>query len=104
MSRYRLSRTAQEDLVEIRDYYLAEAGYRVSRQMMVEFVEAFRFLTRSPGAGHVREDLAEDRPVLFWLLRDYLILYRAKAKPLEILAIVRGSRDVPALIARRGLR
>ena len=42
--RYILMPAAQEDLTDIRDYYLAEAGYRVARQMVVEFVGAFRFL------------------------------------------------------------
>ena len=87
----------------IRDYYLEEAGSRVARQMVVEFVAAFRFLARTPGAGHKREDLAEDRPISFWAMRDYLILYRPATKPLQILSVVRGSRDVPTVIGRRGL-
>jgi toxin ParE1/3/4 len=103
MSSYFLTRVAQEDLVGIRDYYLEEAGVRVARQMVAEFVDAFRFLARTPGAGHKREDLAEDRPILFWAMRDYLILYRPASKPLQILAVVRGSRDVPKIIGRRGL-
>ena len=48
MSGYILLPVAQEDLVDIRDYYLEEAGYRVARQMLVEFVETFRFLARTP--------------------------------------------------------
>ncbi len=94
---------AQEDLVGIRDYYLEQAGYRIARQMVVEFIEAFRFLARTPGAGHKREDLAEARPILFWAMRDYLILYRPATKPLEILSVVRGSQDVPRIIDRRRL-
>jgi plasmid stabilization system protein ParE len=101
MSRYTLTPSAQEDLAGIRDYYLEEAGVRVARQMLVEFVEAFRFLARNPGAGHKREDLAEGRPVLFWPMRDYLILYRPATKPLQILTIVRGSRDVPKTVGSR---
>ena len=103
MSRYVLMPAAKDDLADIRDYYLEEAGYSVARQMVVEFVEAFRSLARTPGAGHVRQDLAEDRPILFWPMRDYLILYKPSSKPLEILSIVRGSRDFPALIGRRKL-
>ncbi len=103
MSRYVLMLAAKEDLADIRDYYLAEAGYRVARQMLVEFVESFRFLASTPGAGHVRQDLAEERPILFWPMRDYLILYKPETNPLEILSIFRGSRDVPALIGRRKL-
>ena len=54
MSGYILTPVAQEDLVDIRDYYLDEAGYRVARQMLVEFVEAFRFLALTPGAISAR--------------------------------------------------
>ena len=103
MTVYVLTPSAQQDLVRIRDYYLEEAGYRVARQMLVEFVEAFRFLARNPGAGHKREDLAEDRPVLFWPMRDYLILYRPGTIPLQIITIARGSQDIPRIISRRGL-
>ena len=100
MSRYVLMPAAKEDLAAIRTYYLEEGGWRVARQMVVEFVESFRFLARTPGAGHVRQDLAEERPILFWPMRDYLILYKPATNPLEILSIFRGSRDVSALIGR----
>jgi plasmid stabilization system protein ParE len=66
MSGYVLTPTAQQELVQIRDYYLEKAGHRIARQMLGEFVEGFRFLSRTRGAGHKREDLAEGRPILFW--------------------------------------
>ncbi len=103
MSRYVLMPAAREDLADIRDYYLQEAGYRIARRLVVEFVQSFRFLARTPGAGHIRLDLAEARPILFWPMRDYLILYKPATNPLELLAIFRGSRDVPALIGHRQL-
>jgi plasmid stabilization system protein ParE len=101
MSRYILAPLAQEDLTSIRDYYLEAAGQRIARRILIEFVEAFRTLARNPGLGHKRPDLAGDRPVLFWAVRDYLVLYRAEEKPLEIIMIVRGTRDIPTLIRRR---
>ena len=103
MTDYLLIPVAQEDLAAIRDYYLEEAGYRVARQILVEFVETFRFLARTPGAGHKREDLAEDRPILFWPMRDYLILYKPGTNPLEIITIARGRQDLPRIIGRRNL-
>ena len=103
MSRYVLMPAAKEDLIEIRDYYSEKAGHHVARQMIVEFVAAFTFLAGTPGAGHLRQDLAEERPILFWPMRDYLILYKPATNPLQILSIFRGSRDVPALVGRRGL-
>jgi plasmid stabilization system protein ParE len=102
-ARYILAPPAQEDLVAIRDYYLKEAGFRIARQMLVEFVEALRAIARNPGLGHRREDLAESRPVLFWPVRDYLIVYRSGTNPLEIVMIARGSRDVARIISRRQL-
>jgi toxin ParE1/3/4 len=100
VSRYILSRIAQQDLVEIRDYYLEQGSPRAARKMLVEFIEAFRSIAKTPGMGHGRKDLAEGRPVLFWPVRDYLIIYRADHKPIEIVTVVRGSRDVPALLER----
>jgi len=38
--------------------------------------------------------------VLFWPLRDYLIIHRADRKPIEIVTVVHGSRDVLALFKR----
>ena len=101
MSRYVLLPVAQQDLTDIREYYLKEAGYRVAREMLREFVDGFRFLAPAPGAGHKREDLAEDRFILFWPMRDYLIVYRPDTNPLRILAILRGSQEVSKIIGRR---
>ena len=103
MNHYVLTPTAQDDLTRIRDYYLREAGFRTARQMLVEFVEAFRFLARTPGAGHKREDLAGDRAILFWPMRDYLIIYRLDLTPLQVITIVRGSQDIPLVLRRHGL-
>ena len=98
---YVLSHFAQEDLVSIHDYYLEHSGKRVARRMLSEFIDAFRLLVRSPHIGHRRHDILEDRPVLVWGIRDYLVIYRADSSPLQILMIVRGSRDVPLLLLRR---
>ena len=51
MSRYILTPAAQQDLTEVRDYYMKVTGYRVARQMLVEFVDAFRFFGPHAGSG-----------------------------------------------------
>ena len=61
MSRYQLTPPARRDLADIRGYYVREAGQRVARKMLVEFVVAFGLIARNPRAGHVREDLAGTR-------------------------------------------
>jgi len=100
---YILSVPAQEDLRRVLDHYFEQAGQRVSRKILSELVGAFRALARNPGIGHKRRDLAENRPLLFCSVRDYLILYRAFGGSVEIVMIVHGSRDVAALIQRREL-
>jgi plasmid stabilization system protein ParE len=103
MSGYRLSVPAQEDLSGIFDHYFEEAGHGVARKMVTEFAGAFRAIARNQGIGHKRQDLAGNRPILFWLMMDYLILYRTLGVSVEIVMIVHGSRDVARLIRRRKL-
>lgn len=103
MKGYSLTANAQLDLVRIRDYYLEKAGSRTARRILTEYVEAFRLLAATPGAGHARSDLAGSRPIRFWAVREYLILYRPETQPLQILTIVHGNRDVPTIIGRQAL-
>jgi plasmid stabilization system protein ParE len=97
MNRYILAPPAREDLIAIRDYYLETANPKTARQMLVEFVTAFRTIARTPRIGHKREDLAEDRTVLFWPLREY----RVKTQLVEIITVVHGRRDVAQLLKHR---
>ena len=60
-------------------------------------------LAATPGMGHRREDLAGDRPLLFWPVGNYLILYRTTRSSIEIVAFAHGKRDIPAFIERRGI-
>jgi plasmid stabilization system protein ParE len=62
---YVLSQEAQQDLQEIRAYYLKVANARVARYVLGEIARAFRFLAATPGAGHTRDDLTHE-PVKFW--------------------------------------
>lgn len=103
MSRYILMPAAQEDLADIRDYYLEEAGSRVARQMLVEFVEAFRFLSRTPGAGTFERTWPKTGPFCSGRCATTLFSISPRPTPLEILSIFRGSCNVPSLIGKRKL-
>jgi hypothetical protein len=40
--------------------------------------------------------------VLFWPVGAYLIIYRAAEwRPIEIVAVTQGSRDIPGFLSRR---
>jgi len=100
MNRYILAPPAREDLIAIRDY--SRNGQSKNRS-----ANAGRVRERVPNdctdtrIGHKREDLAEDRTVLFWPLREYLIVYRVKTQLVEIITVVHGRRDVAQLLKHR---
>ncbi|MBI1748704.1 MAG: hypothetical protein HYR55_19280 [Acidobacteria bacterium] len=50
-------------------------------------------LVKTPSKEHMRKDLT-DKPVLFWPVRSYLIVNRPKTKPLQIVGVLYGSRDI----------
>jgi plasmid stabilization system protein ParE len=53
------------------------------------------------GQGHTRRDLTQ-RDVRFWPVRSYLIVYKEKSEPLQIVAILHGARDIPSIIGEDG--
>lgn len=62
--------------------------------------DAFEAIARMPGIGHRREDLTS-YPILFWPVGSYLVIYRAERRPVQIVAVTQGSRDIPAFLRRR---
>jgi plasmid stabilization system protein ParE len=101
VSRYAFGRFVESDLREIRDR-IARDSVEGARRPMVRFVAAFRLLATRPDLGHIREDLLPSA-YRFWTVGAYLIIYRAEVQPIEIVAVVHGARDVPALMNQRTL-
>ncbi len=54
-------------------------------------------LAEMPGKGHLREDLG-DEAIRVWVVYSYLIIYRPEPKPLQVVRVVSGYRDVPKLL------
>jgi toxin ParE1/3/4 len=98
VSRFLFGRYVEGDLREIRDR-IAQDSPEAARRLMVRFVRAFRLLANHPELGHVREDLPIPS-LRFWPAGPYLVVYLA-AKPIEIVAVVHGARDVPSVVNRR---
>jgi len=65
--------------------------------MDAKFLAACASLANTPYLGHKREDLTP-RPLRFWPVGSYLIIYKPDTKPLEILRILSGYRDVAGLL------
>lgn len=99
MSGYVLGFDASLDLDDIWEYIAADSIDAADRWIGKHF-DAFEALGRTPGMGHKREDLTW-YSVLFWPVGSYLIIYRAERSPVEIVAVTRGSRDIPAFLRQR---
>lgn len=94
MTRYVLAPLAKRDLQEIRDY-IAKDSTTAARRVVRELRAAMESLVEMPGKGHLREDLGDD--LRAWVVYSYLIIYRPETRPLEVVRVVSGYRDVPEL-------
>lgn len=101
MTRYSLTANAQRDLREIRDYVYSEGGIRAARFVIARLVGAFRAIAKTPGLGHLREDLTTRPELRFWPVFSYLIVYRNDTQPLRVIAILHGKRDVESVLFTR---
>lgn len=95
--RYTFAPEAEQDLDNIKDYVTKEAGTRVARHVLKQIKDAVVFLSRTPGAGHSREDLT-GAALKFWVVYSYQIIYRYTSRPIEIVRIVHGGRDMSTLL------
>ena len=99
MTSYILAPEALQDLQELWDYIATENLDAADRVIDTLFA-AFERLAAMPGLGHRREDLT-DRPLRFWTVDAYLVIYRAERTPIEIVAVTRGGRDILRLLRHR---
>lgn len=96
MSRYVLTPLAREDLFEI-SRHLHPRSPAAERKVRHRLRGAMRDIARFPGLGHQRDDLA-DESLRFLAVYSYLIIYRPGTRPVEIVRVLHGSRDVRSLI------
>ena len=95
--RFSLTPAARLDLREIDDY-LRDESERAARKVRVELHQAMKLLAQHPLLGHLREDLA-DEPLRFWPVYSYLIIYRAEKRPIQVVRVLHGARDVKRLLS-----
>ncbi len=99
MERYELTPEAVSDLFEIWNFINRdnpEAADRVEAAVL----RACELLADSPFAGRVRKDLTP-LPVRFWVVHPYskyLIVYDPEKKPLQIVRILHGARDLRSVL------
>lgn len=96
MSKFVLTPAAEGDLLKILEYLEGDNPSAILR-VVDALDEAMQLLADNPGIGHVRTDLT-DADVRFWSVFKYLVIYRPDTKPLEIVRVLHGSRDVERLL------
>ena len=96
---YRVSREAQQDLFEIW-MHIAEDSSDLADRIENEFHELFASLGRMPRQGHARKEITS-RPVLFFPLYSFLVVYQPNIQPIRILAVLRGKRNVRRILRER---
>jgi toxin ParE1/3/4 len=100
MNSYRLTPEAQGDVDGIADYIAASAGLDRALRVVSKIREHFRKLGDSPGLGHFKEDVV-GKEFKFSSVYKYLIVYRWDQRPIQIVAIVHGARDLNAFLEDR---
>ena len=80
---------------------------RESNRETADRVESFIrskvvLLADAPGIGHWRRDLTSAN-VRFFPVYSYLIVYQPETKPLQVVSILHGKRDVEQILARLDL-
>ena len=98
--RYVLAPEAARDLVQIWRYIKKESSAKIADRVEAAIRDQIVSLARSPGIGHWRKDLT-DEPVKFFPVYSYLIVYRPDTKPLHVVAILQGRRDMQELLKGR---
>ena len=93
---YRLTPEADANLAEI-CAFISEDSLDAALRVLGALERTFNQLVATPEMGHSREDLT-GRPVKFWPVYSYLVVYDPASSPLTIIAVLHGARDVEHLL------
>jgi antitoxin ParD1/3/4 len=93
---YRLTLAAQQDLQDIW-LYIAQDNPPAADRVEAEFYDAFEKLVEMPLMGHRRDDLTK-KPVRFWNIYRYQIVYDPDAEPLLIIRLLSSYRDIAKIL------
>jgi toxin ParE1/3/4 len=99
-SRYVLAPEAASDLVDIWRYIKEQSSVEMADRVESVIRDRIVFLAANPRAGHWRKNLT-DEPVKFFPVYSYLIVYRPDTKPLQVVSILHGCRDVEQILKSR---
>lgn len=97
---YRLTERAEADVEAIADF-IAGDSVDAAVKVVLALEDAFVLLASRPGIGHLRQDLT-DRPLKFWSVYSYLVVYEPDSNPLTVVAVLHGARNVAEILREIG--
>jgi plasmid stabilization system protein ParE len=77
-----------------------QTGLEIADRVESTIRDKIVLIAAAPGIGHWRKDLT-DEPVKFFPVYSCLIVYLPEKRPLQVVAIVHGNRDVERLLKNR---
>lgn len=99
MSGYQFTPQATDDLIDIWSF-IAQDNPEAADRVEEAVFRACELLADSPRAGRKRTDLTQ-LPLCFWVVHpypNYLIVYYPDKKPLQVIRILHGARDLPSVL------
>ena len=100
MDPFRLTEDAILDIDAIWLYLVEKDGVETADRVVTELFTVFYKLSDIPNLGHRRADLTS-RQVLFYRVFSYLVIYEPGSKPLQILSVLHGKRNVSRILRQR---
>jgi plasmid stabilization system protein ParE len=100
---YLLTLRALNDLGDIWDS-IAEDNVRAANRVESAILSACNSLSRQPMLGSKRSEITS-LPVRFWTVTrypNYIVVYRPDIKPLQIITILHGKRNIRAVLGEPG--
>ena len=103
MVKIEFTQSALQDLLQIHDYYLAEAGHAIAEQLIGELRSSVNSLADSPDRGSVPKELRliSNHKFRQIIVRHYRIIYHVVGSAVYISAVLDGRRDIQTLLQRR---
>jgi len=93
---FNLTKDVDLDLNEIQDY-IARDNPTAAANTIDKIISACNLLNTNPLSGHLRDDITSKK-VRFWRVKSYLIIYSTETKPITIVRVLNGSRDIVNLL------
>lgn len=94
-----LNPEARNDLKDIL-LDIAEDNPDTAERLRAEFYDRLQSLGRSPGIGHYQDELLS-RKYRFRNFYSYVVAYVWEAKPIRVVSVVHGARDLAVFLTLR---